>query len=140
MVVAARGPGSADGVKLDAHVHEPLDGVAGLEVVGTNETGVDLVMGKEHVATEQLAGGDLDHGCLLDGGTRSGGAHAHIGGTAGVGGLLEGDDAGARLGGCDGRGQTGQAGCDDDYVGFELLHIFSFTLGPNAPPIELRYL
>ena len=114
--------GGTHGVEHDAHVLEPGDGVAGLEVVVAHEAGVHLGVGVEHVATEELAGGDLNHGALLDRGAGRGRAHAHVGGATGVGRLLQGDDAGAALGGSHGRGQAGQAGGNDDDVSLKLLH------------------
>ena len=120
----------AHGVELDAHVHEPLDGVAALEVVRAHKAGVNLVVGIEHVATEQLARGDLDHRGLLHRGAGRAGAHAHVGGAAGVGRLFQSDDACAVLRGRNRRSESGETRRNDDNVGFKLLgHVIPPCLG-----------
>jgi len=117
---AERGQGTHE---LDAHVHEPLDGVAALEVVGADQARIDLVVGEEHVAAEELTGGDLDHRGALDGRASGAGAHAHVGGATGVTGLLQGDDARAVLGRGNAGRQAREASGDDNDISFELLHV-----------------
>ena len=69
------------------------------------------------MATEELARRDLDHRGLLERRASGGRSHAHVGGAAGNGGLLQGDDASTRLG-CGNRcGKAAQAGSNDNDVG-----------------------
>ena len=126
----------AHGVEHDAHVLQPLDGVAALEVVRADQARVDLVVGVEHVATEQLAGRDLDHRGALHGGACRAGAHAHVGGAAGVGRLLERDDARASLRCGNGCCQAGKAGGHYDDVCLELLcHGIPPRINPALPAL-----
>ena len=97
-------------------------GGAGLEVVVTNQTGVDIVMGVEHMLTECLTGGQSDHGGTLDTRADTEGAHTHVGSTTGGVTLLENEGLQTVLSGGSSGGQTGQTGCDDDDISFHLLH------------------
>ena len=109
--------------ELDTNgILQPVDGGAGLEVIVTNQTGVDIVVGVEHVLTESLTGGQSDHGLALDAGTDTQGAHTHVGSTTGGVTLLEHEGLQTVLSGGSSGGQTGQTGCDDDDISFHLLH------------------
>ncbi len=109
--------------ELDTNgILQPVDGGAGLEVIVTNQAGVDIVVGVEHVLTESLTGGQSDHGLALDAGTDTQGAHTHVGSTTGGVTLLENEGLQTVLSGGSSSGQTGQTGCDDDDISFHLLH------------------
>ena len=108
--------------ELHAHVHEPVNGLAGLEVVVADHAGVDAVVGEVHVLAEGFAGGQGDHVLSLDAGADAEGAHAHVGGAAGGVGLLKAENGRAVFRGGDAGSQAGKTGSDHDDICLHLLH------------------
>ena len=108
--------------ELHTHVHEPVDGLAGLEVVVADHAGIDTVVSEVHVLAEGLARRQRDHVLSLDARADAQGAHAHVGGAAGGVGLLEAENGRAVFRGGDAGGQAGQTGSDHDDISLHLLH------------------
>ena len=99
--VAAHGLGRGihvgGGQPLHPHVLQPVDRVAGLEVVLAHKARISSPVDEVHVLAVGLARGDADHMLLLEPGLYPQRPHAHIGRPAGGVPLLESDDAGTVL-------------------------------------------
>ena len=124
--VAAHGLGRwvdvGSGEPLHPHVFQPVDGVAGLEIVLAHKARIGSPVDEVHVLAIGLARGDADHVLLLEPGLYAQRPHAHIGRPAGGVPLLKSDHAGTVLRGRDSRSETAKTGSDYDHIRVLLLH------------------
>ena len=122
---------SLDTDEFHTHIHQPVDRIAGFEIIIPDRSGIYAIVCEIHMFPESLTRRQLHHLHSLDTGTDTQRAHAHVSSTAGCGALLQCNDTGTILGGCNTGGQAGQTGCHDDNISFQFLHVV-------LPPLKRR--